>query len=529
MNLYRHFVLFLFLALLAPAVSAQHLVILHTNDTHSNIDAENGVGGVLQRKAIVDSVRRAEKNVMLVDAGDIVQGPLYFKLFGGKVEYPLMDLMGYDVQILGNHEFDNGIDSMARFYPATRSVKLSSNYDFSDTPLKGVFRPYYVRKIGGCKVGFLGLNLDPEGIIAPGNAAGVKFTPVIEAANRVADYLREKEHCDVVVAISHIGYEDEDHPELPTDPEVARQTRNIDVIIGGHSHTLVSPENPDSMPCRFLNKDGREVLVVQTGRYGAKLGKIDIDLSRRGKAEYSLIDVKGVDPKRFDKRIIDFLAPYKHVVDSVNARPVGYAAADMPNSKHYAEAVRSTNMISDIALWYGDLKLDSLSRSGDARILPYSNLSIMNSGGVRRPISAGVVTEGDIYAAFPFPNRFCIVRFGGERLEALIRQAVGHGGQGFSANVTVSVKPGTREVEGIAIDGAPLDPSRDYYVTTIDYLAKGGDYLDLFKSGEVIWRDTPEMCAPVMRYVTDHNRMGIPLGLSSRSRIVDACRVPAQP
>lgn len=513
-------------ALAALSVAAQHLVILHTNDTHSNIDAENGVGGVLQRKALIDSVRKVEKNVMVVDAGDIVQGPLYFKLFGGEVEYPLMDLMGYDIQILGNHEFDNGLDSLAYFYPHTKTVKLSSNYDFSDTKLKGVFRPYYVKKIGNKKVGFLGLNLNPHGIISPGNYEGLKFTDIIEAANATADYLREKEKCDLIVAVSHIGYENGDNPELTTDPMVAANSRNIDIIIGGHSHTLVDPAAAEPLPYRFKNLDGKDVLVVQTGRYGGKLGKIDVDLSLPGSASYSLIDVKGVDPSRFDRRIMDFLAPYKHYVDSVNARPVGMAACDMMNSKKYAESVAATNLISDIAQWYGNLVLDSLSMAG-ADLPSRSDLSIMNSGGVRRPISAGVVTEGQVYAAFPFPNKFWIMRFTGKQLEDVLRQAVLQKGIGVSGNVVIAVDSESGEVAGVTVDGRAIDPDREYYVTTIDYLGKGSDYMDTFTSGETVWEDNKEMCAPVMRYVVEHNAAGVPLGLSRESRIVEALHAPA--
>lgn len=522
----RKTALFVF-TLVALAAAAQHLVILHTNDTHSNIDPnEHGVGGVLQRKALIDSVRRTEKNVMVVDAGDIVQGPLYFKIFGGKVEYPLMDLMGYDIQVLGNHEFDNGIDSLAHFYPYTHTVKLSSNYDFDNTPLRGVFRKYYIKDIDGRRVGFLGLNLDPDGIIAPGNYDGLRYTDIITAANNTADYLRYKEHCDVVVAISHIGYENPDKPQLTTDPMVAQNTRNIDIIIGGHSHTLVEPATDSSRPCHFKNLDGKDVLVVQTGRYGEKLGKIDIDLSAPRSARYSLIDVKGVSPEHFDSRIIDFLAPYKHRVDSINARPVGYSISDLPNAKKYAESVTVTNLISDIAQWYGSLVLDSLSRSGS--LLPArSDLAIMNSGGVRRPLYKGIITEGQVYAAFPFPNRFRIMRFTGLQLDSLMRESVKNGGQGVSGNVAVSVTPGTLDVEGITIDGRPIDPDREYYVTTIDYLGNGGDYLTHFKSGETVWDDTIEMCAPVMRYVVEHNAAGIPLGRHTESRISETQRAPA--
>lgn len=513
-------------ALVAATMAAQHLVILHTNDTHSNIDAEKGVGGVLQRKAIIDSVRRAEKNVLVVDAGDIVQGPLYFKLYGGAVEYPLMELMGYDMQIIGNHELDNGIDSLAHFYPFTKTVKLSSNYDFSNTKLKGVFQPYYIKEIEGKKVGFLGLNLIPKGIIDADKYEGLIFHDIIESANATADYLRDKEHCDLIVAISHIGYEDNDNEGLTTDPMVAQNSRNIDIIIGGHSHTLIDPAAQNPLPNRFKNKKGKDVLVVQTGRYGGKLGKIDVDLSAPRKAVSSLIDVAGIDSSRFDPKIVDFLRPYKHGVDSVNARPIAIAAADMMNSKKYAESVRATNMISDIAQWYGCLVLDSLHQNG--KDLPArTDLGIMNSGGVRRPLDKGIVTEGQIFSAFPFPNKFWIMRMKGEKLDSVLRQAVSQKGIGVSGECVIAVNPQTNEVEGITISGRPLDKERDYYVCTIDYLGKGNDYMDSFIGSDLLWVDNKEMCAPVMRYVVEHNAIGVPLGLSGESRIVESGKAPS--
>ena len=149
-------------ATVALSAAAERLVILHTNDTHSNIESDrNGVGGILPRKAIIDSVRKAEKNVILVDAGDMVQGTLYFKYFRGDVEYPLFNMMGYDVRILGNHEFDNGIDELARNWKKVKGARLSANYDFSKTPAAGLFKPYVVKKIGKKKIGFIGINVDP--------------------------------------------------------------------------------------------------------------------------------------------------------------------------------------------------------------------------------------------------------------------------------------------------------------------------------------------------------------------------------
>lgn len=140
------------MALSSPHASSEHLVILHTNDTHSQIDPNNkDQGGILRRKVLVDSVRSARQNVMLVDAGDAVQGTLYFSLYGGEVEQKMMNALGYDIQILGNHEFDNGIDELAKMYAGVNATKLATNYDLSDTKLSSMFRPYTIKQIGDKK------------------------------------------------------------------------------------------------------------------------------------------------------------------------------------------------------------------------------------------------------------------------------------------------------------------------------------------------------------------------------------------
>ncbi|MDE7419986.1 MAG: metallophosphoesterase, partial [Muribaculaceae bacterium] len=190
----------------ALCAAARDLVILHTNDTHSLILPDgDGKGGVLQRKAIIDSVKRANKDVLLIDAGDKVQGSLYFKFFKGDVEYPLQNLLGVDISILGNHEFDNGLKALADKERMLKTERLSANYDFTGTAAEGLFKPYTVKTIGGKKIGFIGINIDPESIIAQANYEGMGFKNVIETANETAAFLKKKKKCDLVVAVTHIG------------------------------------------------------------------------------------------------------------------------------------------------------------------------------------------------------------------------------------------------------------------------------------------------------------------------------------
>ena len=171
--------------------SAQHLVILHTNDTHSQIDPDaDGMGGVLRRKVLIDSVRKAQPNVLLVDAGDAWQGSLFFTLFDGEVEQKMLNALGYDIQILGNHEFDNGMEALARKYQAATPTRLSTNYDFRETPLDSMFVPYVIREIDNRKVGIIAINIDPKGLIDPANCIGLKYENGVEKANATAWFLK---------------------------------------------------------------------------------------------------------------------------------------------------------------------------------------------------------------------------------------------------------------------------------------------------------------------------------------------------
>ena len=514
MNNIHRFLLSISLAGCALGATAQSLVLLHTNDTHSHIDAEGGVGGVLQRKAIVDSIRRAEKNVLLIDAGDIVQGSLYYKLFGGAVEYPLMKLLGYDIQILGNHEFDNGVDELSKYYTKDGAVKLSSNYTFSDPALNSVFRPWVIKTIGGKKVGFLGLNLDPDGIIGAANSKGVEYHDILSSANATAAMLRSK-GCSTVVAVTHIGYTDVTGRDLMTDPKLATLSRGIDIIIGGHSHTVVTPGG--NLPCVVNNADGKPVLIVQTGRYGANLGYIKLDLSKpASQAEARMIPVAGIDSARYDKQVMQFLAPYRQAVDSINSRRIALNAADMMNSKKYAESVQLTNLACDVAALYADHVLDSIA---SPQMPAHVDLALMNSGGIRLPFPKGEITEGQMLSAFPFTNRMEIVELTGRDLAALLQQAATQGGQGLSGDALVSLSP-SGEVQGILIAGEPIVRDRKYYVATLDYLADGGDYLEEFKKGRVLWSDDKDFCAPMMQYIVNMGKAGIPVNPDPRPRFI---------
>ena len=264
----------LFCSTFGVVAQAQELVILHTNDTHSQIEPnattakyDANMGGVVRRDAIIRSIRAKHENVILIDAGDFVQGTPYFNAFNGDVEIEMMNRMGYQVAVLGNHEFDNGIDPLVHILKQADFPFIIANYDCSATALAPYVKPTTIIEQAGIKIGFIGIGSQPEGLIAAKNMVGiVVLDPVVEI-NKHAALLREA-GCDYVVVVSHMGYERDD--DTRGDRMLAAQSHGVDLIIGGHSHTLLK------QCVEVTNKDGKPVRITQAGGRGAYLGRIDL-------------------------------------------------------------------------------------------------------------------------------------------------------------------------------------------------------------------------------------------------------------
>lgn len=275
----------LFLCITTGLFAQKRLVILHTNDTHSRIEplpatdkSYPNTAGVINRKAVIDSIRAVEENVLLLDAGDFVQGTPYFNLFKGRTEADAMNLIGYEATTIGNHEFDYGLDTMKMIFERLRFPVINSNYDFSATDLKGIVKPYVIIKKYGLRIGLIGLGPNPEGLIQQDKYKGMIFNPIIPSANKYAEILKKKEKCDIIICLSHIGYSDnhanEDAETAVVDPDLAEQSYYIDVIISGHSHTYM--KQPDIRK----NKLGKDVMIFQVGKNGSYIGKLDIELNK---------------------------------------------------------------------------------------------------------------------------------------------------------------------------------------------------------------------------------------------------------
>jgi 5'-nucleotidase len=251
------------------------LTILHTNDVHSHIDPfpDNdpkypGLGGAARRAALIKKIRATESNVLLLDAGDIYQGTYYFNKYGGELELKLMSEMGYDASAIGNHDFDNGIDGLVSKLPFAKFPLLCANYDFSNTDLKGKTEAYKIFERGGLKIGVFGLGIELEGLVDKKNYGDTVYLDPVAKAAEMAIRLKQDEKCDVIVCLSHLGFKYNENKI--SDMTLAKQSRYIDVIIGGHTHTFLDK------PLILSNRDGKEVCVAQVGWAGIKLGVINL-------------------------------------------------------------------------------------------------------------------------------------------------------------------------------------------------------------------------------------------------------------
>lgn len=478
----------------AFALSAEKLVILHTNDTHSQIDPieSSGLGGVERRAAVIDSIRAVEPNVLVVDVGDAVQGTLYFYLYGGVVEQKLLNAMGVDLRILGNHEFDNGIDSLATVMKISKAKNLSTNYFLEDSPLAGMFSPYDIRTYGGKRIGFIALNLDPRGMIADGNYDGLVFTDIIPAANLTARYLREIEKVDAVVALTHIGY---DPARKPGDLQLAAASKDIDIIIGGHSHDTIGPDDNRRL---VRNADGREVLVVQTGKSGARLGKIEIELDSLASGaspRYELITLDGTSGRRRVPRVGAIVDEYRAGVDSLMNMWLTRADRDMAR-----DDVRMLNYMADFVYDRGN------------EIAPGVELAIINKGGLRCDIPKGKVSKGQLINLVPFRNNIRIIDLKGSDLIAALDSMAITDGNGVSRQVDALYDRDARRTVRATVGGKAIVPGRIYRVATIDYLADGGDYLTSLRNGVTVANSDVMLFDDLIRYVTVGKGKGKPFG-----------------
>ena len=252
------------------------ITILHTNDVHSHIDVfgpEDGrnanKGGVARRATLIESIRNENPHTLLLDAGDIFQGTPYFNYYGGELEFRLMSKLKYDVATIGNHDFDNAIEGLYAQLPHAKFEFISANYDFSNTIMNTHVKPYKVFRKDGVKIGVFGLGIELNGLVDPAMYKETKYLDPVEMTQEMTRILKTDEKCDLVICLSHLGYDYKNNSDKISDLKLAALTKDIDLIIGGHTHTFLPK------PTVVKNSVGNNILVNQVGGYGINLGRID--------------------------------------------------------------------------------------------------------------------------------------------------------------------------------------------------------------------------------------------------------------
>ena len=262
--------------LISVGQNRSRLTVMFTNDWHSRVDPfpldggkYGGLGGASKRAALIKTIREKNKHNLLLDSGDIFQGTPYFNFYGGELEFKLMSAMQYDAATLGNHDFDAGVDGLLKQLPHASFPFINCNYDFDGTELEGKIEPYRIFKKGGTRIGVLGVGIELEGLVAPKLYGDIKYNDPIARANQVAEELKTKKKCDLVICLSHLGFEYQS--DKVDDITLAKHSKHIDLILGGHTHTFLD------RPKEVINNQEQVVNILQTGWAGINLGKIDYE------------------------------------------------------------------------------------------------------------------------------------------------------------------------------------------------------------------------------------------------------------
>jgi len=495
--------------------------IVHTNDTHSQIDGiymdEQPIGGVIERASFLELMRQQDPQLIYLDAGDMVQGSPYFNIWNGMIEMKAMNLQGLICSTFGNHEFDNGIDFLKNMLDYACFPIINCNYDVTGTPLEKFTRTSMVIERKGVRIGITGVTCDPNNLIFNRNWEGIKYINPVYAINNEALKLR-KEGCDMVIVLSHTGY----YPNDSTgDRNIAMRSVGVDLIIGGHTHTNI--ENGEVV----MNAEGKPVMITQTGAKASPIGFVNIKMEKNGRHEdgtdaYRVkeINCKKLHPDLYDLRaygrvMCDFITPYRDSLEQKMSTVLGRCAHDLPRFRPESPL--------------GNFASDVLRAVGSAHYDHPMDIGVMNVGGLRNDLYAGDLKLGDIYRVFPFENTLAILELKGAQIEELVHQVEGKRLEAFSGiSCTLNVESGTSadgesyekiKATDIKVNGKPIDPERIYYLATIDYLAEGNDGM-LAMTKAVKYTNTGILLRNLMvDYIIEQNKLGKEIDAKIEGRI----------
>lgn len=499
--------------------------IVHTNDTHSQIDGiymdEQPVGGVVERASFLELMRQQDPQLIYLDAGDMVQGSPYFNVWNGLVEMKAMNLQGLICSTFGNHEFDNGVDFLKNMLDYACFPIVNCNYDVTGTPLEPYVRKSMIIERKGVRIGITGVTCDPNNLIFNRNWEGISYKSPVAAANEQAAQLREQ-GCDVVILLSHVGY----YPNDSTgDRWIAANSLGIDLIIGGHTHTNI--ENGEVV----MNAIGKPVMITQTGAKASPIGFVNVKMEKHGHHKDGSdafllkgITCKKLHPDLYDLRsygrvMSDFIAPYRDSLDQKMSAVLGHCAHDLPRFRPESPL--------------GNFASDVLRAVGEKVYGHPMDVGIMNVGGLRNDLYAGDLKLGDIYRVFPFENTLSILELKGKYLTEMFEQIKGKRLEALSGvTCTMTIEKGTSAdgektenitISDIKVGGEPIDPERTYYIATIDYLAEGNDHMTALTKADKNTNTGILLRNLMVDYIVEQNNQGkvIDAKIEGRVKVVE--------
>ncbi len=523
----KRFVLFLvvlsmLLVLLVPAAGASStgtftLRVLHTNDTHAHLEPFTpwgGVeqGGVARRYTLIKQIKAEGGNILLVDAGDVFQGTLYFIKYEGQADLWFMNRMGYEAMAVGNHEFDKGQQPLANFIDNANFPVLSANLDVSGTAvLNGKIKSYIIKEIGGQKVGIFGLTT-PDVEVISNIGEGVVVKDPIETARQMVSEL-QSQGVNKIIALTHLGYDE--------DKALAAAVDGIDLIIGGHSHTLLGNMEGAAGPYPTVvnSPNGDPVLIVTAKCWGSYLGDLKVTFDENGKVTHyegqpHFIDASIQADPEFVTKLQEFAAPIEEMKNQV----VGQAAVDLDGEREHVRTRETNlgNLITDAILW---------KTASDG-----TQIAIQNGGGIRATIPAGDVSLGKILEVLPFGNQIVDMDLTGQQIWDALENGVSRveDVKGRFPQVSglrfvwdPSQPPGSRIVDvqvGSKDTGyTPLDLNATYRVAVNDFMAHGGDGYDSLTQGTNVYKTGVLLSDTLMEYFQTFS----PVSAEVEGRIVE--------
>ena len=516
---------YLLLALCLTSVSAWAdtqdpvITILHTNDTHSQVEPyvnKDGKvkGGVVERASMLELYRAQEDDELLyLDAGDMVQGSPYFNIFDGKLEMLCMSQQRLIATTFGNHEFDNGIafiDSMMQWadFPI-----LSCNYHCDSTQIAGRVRPHLIVERKGVKIGLTGVTCDPKGLIFARHYEGIRYEDPRTAVNREAAELR-RQGCDLVIVLSHLGYIAKPRAVSKTlyDTDLAQAVQGVDIIIGAHTH--VNMEHG----LRVSDAFGRPVFITQTGGKANPIGYLQVRMKEGSiypgcHYQVDSIVCRKLHPEKHDltgrgEAMRQLIAPYQAEITRQLDGRLGTAPEMM-------EKGRPQSLL-------GNFATDALRVIGERITGKKIDVAILNVGGIRSDMLPGEVTRRQIFNIFPFENTVNVLEVKGSDLKEVIDHSAGKKLEAMSGTQIELHMEGNRVVAGdIKVGGEPLDPERYYTLCTINYLAEGNDGMTALTRARSRIETGITIRQAMMDYITDLDAKGLKVESQLDDRIID--------